>query len=235
MYSHRFLSESFKNRISRVSFSKAPEVELWQVKLDAISRIEFQLATQYLDDVTRRKIQRYIFQKDRYRKTYTHAALRFLISQKLGIFPDNLFIKIGKNGRLYLENFPLHFNISYSKELAILALGFEGTIGVDLVHHLEDVPPGDWASEVEQQIALRSVEIAPLLSLWCAKEALLKAMGTGFSSNIPILQAVKILEKHYLFEFDNLSALVSSSAISHHHVALCIPDLSRLSKSNCIY
>jgi 4'-phosphopantetheinyl transferase len=129
------------------------------------------------------------FEGDRMRWIAARAALRSILAGATGLHPREVPLMTNPFGKpLLAPPFDgIHFNLSHCHDLALIAIGVDGPLGIDIepleraaeligcesgfCHPLEipDLPQG----EARQ---------AALLDLWTAKEALLKALGTGFST-----------------------------------------------------
>jgi 4'-phosphopantetheinyl transferase len=115
------------------------------------------------------------------------AGLRQILGKALSCPPREVSLILSEFGKPGLAS-PhdwLHFNLSHCASLAIVTLGIDGPVGVDL-------EPLDRASDLlgcettfchpEEIAALPSPEkqrASHLLRIWTAKEAVLKALGSG--------------------------------------------------------
>lgn len=131
------------------------------------------------------------FRLDEQRKDYLvrQAALRDILGRHLNADPKTLQFAHGSNGKPYLKDHDgLWFNLAHSHRLALVAVSECGEVGVDL-EYLRDLPDMlDVARavftprEVADLTALSgNARIEAFYRLWCAKEAFLKAIGSGFT------------------------------------------------------
>lgn len=142
-----------------------------------------------LNSAERAQAERFHFTKDAEHWTACRSALRRVLGEALGIDPATLSLEFGLQGKPQLPASyqSLHFNLSHCADLALLALCQDGPVGIDL-------EPVDRATSLlgcessfchPEEIA--TLPTAPddrartLLDLWTAKEAALKALGTGLS------------------------------------------------------
>ncbi len=124
-----------------------------------------------------------------------HAVLRVLLAGYLGCAPRDVVIEAGAHGKPRLAHAmpggPLHFNLSHSGGLVVVAFSRTAEVGVDTELIRERA---DWrgvgrrffaAGEVR---AIKAAEgegrLALFHALWCAKEALLKTTGGGLASGL---------------------------------------------------
>ena len=136
------------------------------------------------------RANRFVFDRDRRRFIRGRAFLRQQLGQALGVAPGSIHFAAATGGKPFVVGAPLRFNLSYSANLAVLALtgGAEVGIDVELVTSegglardvpllssrvlnaaenacLAQVPPGD--------------RLRAFLALWTAKEAQMKLTGEG--------------------------------------------------------
>lgn len=127
------------------------------------------------------------FPEDAARWASYRAALRRILGGALGMPPGDVPLALTEAGKpvLAAPHHGLHFSLSHCDDLALVALCADGTVGID-------VEPLGRAVELagcepvfchpEEILALPVAAEArhdALLDLWTAKEALLKALGTG--------------------------------------------------------
>ncbi|KFG93961.1 4'-phosphopantetheinyl transferase [Burkholderia paludis] len=162
-------------RIARVDFD-------WRVPLASP-------AYAALSDGERARAARFIRHEDAVRSATTRAALRDVLGAALGVAPNAVAIAIDASGRPSLDRAhrsSLDFNVSHAGDHALLAWAPAGRVGVDIEgcnraadwHALTREVCG--AAEVAYldslPLAMRASEF---IRVWTAKEALLKALGTG--------------------------------------------------------
>ena len=129
------------------------------------------------------------FEKDRKRWIGWRAELRRILGRHLGVPAKEVPLIATTNGKPVLAP-PydgLHFNLSHAGEVAALVLACAGPVGVDIEHSAraaELVDCVDLFCHPDECVNLpedpRRLEPA-LLRIWTAKEALLKALGTGLT------------------------------------------------------
>jgi 4'-phosphopantetheinyl transferase len=137
--------------------------------------------------------ERFRFEKDAIHWRACRTALRSVLGEALGISPEAVAFEFGEFGKpsLALPGHGLQFNLSHCRDLALIALCRDGAVGVD-------VEPADRAATLlgceeafchPREIAGLSTDETPrastLMEIWTKKEALLKALGTGFSVAAP--------------------------------------------------
>ncbi|WP_323123283.1 4'-phosphopantetheinyl transferase family protein [Burkholderia alba] len=170
-------------RVLRIDFG-------FEVPLDAP-------AFDVLDDDERARAARFVRAEDGVRSAATRTVLRRLLAELLGIAPAAVRLINDAAGRPQLApglaaRAPgLDFNVSHSGAHALVAWSGAGRVGVDI----EWGRPGvDWSSLGEAVFApadARRIAALPAAAreaafyrVWAAKEALLKALGTGIAGGL---------------------------------------------------
>jgi 4'-phosphopantetheinyl transferase len=135
----------------------------------------------------------------RRRFVMSRATLRILLALRLEIEPQEVRLAYDAYGKPHLEhNQELTFNVSHSGNIALIALGRGGRVGVDV----EQIDPcRDWrrlaratCAEGERFHLLcesRTRGASAFFERWAAKEAFLKARGVGLSSSLTDLVLVR--------------------------------------------
>jgi 4'-phosphopantetheinyl transferase len=165
-------------------------VDCWAVSLTALpADVEGMLHT-LLSASELERAERFRFEPLRARYISRHAALRLLISRYLRASPASIRVVHETNGRPILEDpaSRLHFNLSHSGDLALVAVSCIAPVGVD-VEEVRNIP--DFAEIARDQFALTEVEALFRVPLqkrlfaffvtWTRKEAFVKALGLGLS------------------------------------------------------
>lgn len=133
------------------------------------------------------RANRFKFPHLRRRWIAARAGMRSLLAGRLGVSPSSLAFNTGAHGKPYLAGAGLHpaFNLSHSDSLAALALA-DVELGVDIerIAEAHDSVARDQFSSAEYNALSRltpDARIPAFYAMWTAKEAVLKALGTGFS------------------------------------------------------
>ena len=170
-------------------------IDIWQYPLD----MTLTNASALLNDEELTRANRFYFTHHQRRFTIAHAMLRLIISKYLKIPPTELVFTHNPQGKPALLNDPsLQFNLSHSGELALLAVGKDHPVGIDLEffsHRPYEGIGKQLFSPLENQ---RLKQLNPMLKplaffhIWAQKEAFIKACGLGLSYpteqfDVPIL------------------------------------------------
>ena len=161
------------------------QVHVWVANLDPGSAAwppRFAATT----EAERERASRFHRRADGDRYLAAHGALRLLLASYLTCDPLGLRFAVTENGRPFLENEPLQFNLSHSGDLALIAVAWSRQVGVDV----EQVRPMPDLESVAARVCTPG-ELATLAGLadpqreraffamWTRKEALAKATGEG--------------------------------------------------------
>jgi len=165
-------------------------VDVWRVRLDELPRAGSRTDSLSADEIARSS--RFHFDKDRVHFTRCRAALRSLLGDYLAIPAPEVRFEYHASGKpqLAADQNPraLQFNVSHSANMALIAVGSDHRLGVDLERIRGDV---DTSSLAERFFSLREraelhalseqLRVAGFFACWTRKEAFLKATGHGLS------------------------------------------------------
>jgi 4'-phosphopantetheinyl transferase len=133
---------------------------------------------------------RFHFEHDRRRYVASHALLRTILGRYTGIAPQEIGFGAGPFGKPLLQpNFrDIHFNLSHSGDLMLLAISQTRAVGVDLELMRENIPFESLAAHYFPPSEAWQIRTAPpeqragqFYETWTITEARLKAEGTGFA------------------------------------------------------
>lgn len=170
------------------------QIHVWRVQL-AVPRDELERLQAFLSPRDRQKAQRFAHDVHRHRYVVSHGALRAILGRYLDRDPAQLEFVYGPHGKPRLAapnaDSPLHFNLSHSGDLALVAVAADRELGVDLERLRADLAVLKLArrffapAEAAALARLAEDELIPAFCrMWVRKEALLKAFGEGISRNL---------------------------------------------------
>jgi 4'-phosphopantetheinyl transferase len=163
---------------------KKTRIDIWHIRLHVENSIEASM----LSEEEQQRAERFYFKRHQRRYINAHSALRLILSRYLGIAPEGLIFHAGVKGKPRVDNaVGLEFNLSHSKDTALLAVGHTYPLGID-VEHFSSRPycgiGGHLFSEKENQLinaVIPSLQPLAFFNIWSQKEALIKACGLGLS------------------------------------------------------
>ena len=165
------------------------EIHLWSADLNPPARMIRALSASLSPDETKRA-GGFLFERDRRRYRVSRGLLRTLLSGYTDVPAHRLRFTYGRRGKpQLLDDSPdLHFNLSHSADLVVLAFTSTHPLGVD-IEHLRPVPdaesiakryfsPGEYKAFRRLPPDRRQ---EAFFNCWTRKEAYIKAVGDGLS------------------------------------------------------
>lgn len=164
------------------------EVHVWRVlQEEAFSEAGALNEILTVDEIER--AGRFHFEKDRNRFLLTRGTLKKLLSCYLGKDPIELRFCNTEKGKPFLENSDqICFNVSHSGNMILFAISLGKSVGIDVEYMRNNVAPlvvaSHFFSEGEKEAMNNCTEQERrriFFQFWTRKEAIIKALGTGFS------------------------------------------------------
>jgi 4'-phosphopantetheinyl transferase len=158
---------------------------LWRTDIEAFP-------AEVLSPTERAAAARFRFPRDRTRAKCSRAGLRWLLGGYLVVPPESLVFAVGAEGKPRLAGSgAVSFNLSHSGIYAAAAVSRGREVGIDLERIRPDAAGRDIAARFFSSEERAWLEATPgveaFFRLWTAKEAVLKAMGTGLSTPLNAL------------------------------------------------
>ena len=166
-------------------------VHLWRANLDLpAARVNELAELLSTDEIAKANRFRYPHLKRRF--IVARGVLRQLLANYLQISPKTIEFAYGDRGKPYLVDLNcLQFNLAHSHEYALYGFSGDYPLGVDL-EYLREMP--DAAKIAQRFFTPQEFQLinclqgkqrsATFFKLWTAKEAYLKATGTGLSGSL---------------------------------------------------
>jgi len=167
---------------------RAGEIHIWHVPLASCNSALGELPA-VLSDGERERAARFIFEQDEARFIACRASLRLILARYTGIPPSKIIFRYEPRGKPALSGIPgWQFNVSHSRNQAAIAVTRFDPVGIDLEIIDPLFPRHEVVEEILAPDELRDLnaldpneQTAYFFQLWTLKEALLKAVGGGFS------------------------------------------------------
>jgi 4'-phosphopantetheinyl transferase len=171
-------------------------IQIWIASVDCISQEEIDHLLASLDASERQSAVQFHFDQDRRRYIVAHGLLRLVLAETLGCSPETLVLEKSTHGKPELrqsehEERHLMFNFSHAVGWALIAIGWDRQLGVDL-ETAESLPDDDQSlfKLAARVLSGRELELwraipnpvkrrAAFLRTWTRKEAYVKATGEG--------------------------------------------------------
>ncbi|OPC81642.1 4-phosphopantetheinyl transferase [Embleya scabrispora] len=165
-------------------------VEVWRIALDDEDDPDHCPASleDLLDEDEKARAERGLLPGMRRRFVIAHAATRIVVGERLGRPPASLRFTRGRWGKPAVEGAGLHFSLSHSGGIALLALASR-PVGVDVELARPDLDAERLArrffGDEERELVARDGNGA-FTRLWTRKEACVKAVGGRLTESMAI-------------------------------------------------
>jgi 4'-phosphopantetheinyl transferase len=168
----------------------AGRVDVWRVHLDQEPSVKSEIGVLSSDEFAR--ASRFHFERDRHHFSRCRSALRSLLAAYLAIPAADIRFDYSTSGKpqLATDQNPrdLQFNVSHSGGVALIAVGSECRLGIDIEiirHDVDTVALSERFFSVTERAGLHALpsdlRVAGFYACWTRKEAFLKATGDGLS------------------------------------------------------
>ena len=167
-----------------------PEVDVWLISCERSKKVHF--SAELLSPEERERADRFHREPDGNQFRVTHTAMRMILAQYLKVDPQELSFSAEMGGKPELasefRSTGIHFNLSHSSELALLAVARGARVGVDVECLTPEFPIEEVAERFFSPAEISALKALPgderleaFFSCWTRKEAYIKAVGGGFS------------------------------------------------------
>ena len=183
--------------------------ELWYAWVGEHARDVDRFSGEFLSGDERAHLDGYRIREAAERYVVTRSLVRAVLGERLGVSPRDLRVSRTDTGKPVVSQ-GMHFNLSHSGDLILLAMSDQRPVGVDIERRREVVKVGAltrrWLSAAEKTEVARlrergADESDAFLRVWSLKEAQLKALGVGISGAAHArLDLVAVLALDHLLE-----------------------------------
>lgn len=165
---------------------------------------------QLISSERRERIKRYRLVEDKMNCLYSELILRYHLFHKTDLDEKCIIFQQTKEGKPYLYNYPLYYNISHTKG-GVLCAVFDDSIGIDI----EKVLPAPTnimkmcysQEEINEVNNLHGEELDKLFYyIWTRKEAYCKWKGVGITQDLKNIKTLhnsedKLFNTWYQYEY----------------------------------
>lgn len=203
-------------------------IDIWAFQLNELPP----LAHLLLNNEEQARANRFYFDRHRRRFTIARAMLRLILGRYVQQKAGDLIFTYNTHGKPQLDFSPIEFNLSHSADLALLAVGYQFSLGIDLEFFSArpyDGIANDLFSEQELELFLplpNSLKPQAFFKIWAQKEAFIKACGLGLAYptklvDMPVFSANENLIKDKVYQKEWLMTpfmpqIACSAAICYH-------------------
>ncbi len=225
----------FKQILPSKCFLQNQRIEIWAFPLT----VPPSSASDLLNSEEQARAKRFYFLHHQRRFTTGRAMLRLILGHYLDQNAKELRFTYTKHGKPSVENSQnLQFNLSHSKEFALLAVSKKFPLGIDLeffsLRPYAGIANTLFSSREKQAFFQLPTSFRPLafFTIWSQKEAFIKACGLGLSYptqrfDVPVMATTPSLiydpfhEKSWVIS-PFMPQLACSAALCHH------PDIAEI-------
>lgn len=162
-------------------------VDLFAIDLE-LPPISIEQASKNLSDLERQRVNRFKSTKRQHEFTLTRGLLRIILASIIKQDPLAIQFEHTAQGKPFLPGNPVHFNVSHSQSIAIIAICPNNPIGIDI----EYMQPRDAYLKLAQRF-FATAEYQAICQLpmdqqldafhktWTRKEAFVKATASGIA------------------------------------------------------
>jgi 4'-phosphopantetheinyl transferase len=168
--------------------AKTMAIRVAQCGLDDDRDVALATAWPVLSAAERARAERFHFDRDRHRYVRGRGFLRHVLGQQTGQAARDLTLSEGAWGKPALQDHALWFNLTHSRDSAVLAISEDGPIGIDLEFIDRAVDVTALARTVFCPHEIEILQALPpaarparFFAFWTAKEARMKLTGEGMA------------------------------------------------------
>ena len=169
---------------------QAGHIHVWRAIVDVpFARLQVYQETLSPDEQAR--AQRFKLSQHQRRFTAARGILRHILARYLRTSPRDIRFQSGPFGKPFLQDLvdhPLHFNLAHSQHLAVYAVSHDFEVGIDLEGDRDSLDYAGLAERIcnpDELMTFRKLpqaeQQAAFFRCWTRKEAIVKAIGKGFS------------------------------------------------------
>lgn len=160
------------------------QIDIWQFSLLNLPSGALRL----LNNDEQQRAFRFHFSRHQRRFIVARAMLRSILARYLDVEPLHLTLSYQKHGKPFIHHpLKIEFNLSHSKDLALLAVGKEFPLGIDIEYYskrpYENIGLKLFSPEENKTLSIQPEHLKPsaFFTIWAQKEAFIKAGGLGLA------------------------------------------------------
>ncbi|MBR0535141.1 MAG: 4'-phosphopantetheinyl transferase superfamily protein [Clostridia bacterium] len=176
----------------------------FKLNVHKLSQSEYNKWISLASPEKQQRITRFCHEGDKKRSVAGEMLAKKSIAETLNIAPEEIIIKVTSQGKPYVEDRPIHFNISHCEDYVVCAVN-EKEIGID-IEKIRDVNLSiaeRFFTHSEREY-LNNGDTADknkrFFEIWTAKEAYLKWLGSGITDELSKLDVPQANVKRFYFE-----------------------------------
>jgi 4'-phosphopantetheinyl transferase len=193
------------------------EVDIWRVRTSGTT-VRLRDVDKLLPADELERASRFHFERDRTRYIAAHIALHRIIRRYVRLEAAPISFPTMPDGKPFIEHSlnpsRISFNLSHSEDFALIAIARNVDLGVDIEKHRGNIEYAEISRRFFTGAECRWLDALPepqrirgFFRLWAAKEAFLKAVGTGLAT--PLNEVAVQFEDDQRIEFESTRPGVS--------------------------
>lgn len=166
-------------------------IDIWLLNKEEILPLRSNWAN-ILSVDEQQRANRFHFNEDSISFALYHACKRLILASYLNHSPKDIVFAQQEKGKPFLPSSIIKFNLSHTKNMAILAVAYNIEVGVDIE---KNKPANNYLEiakrffHIEEYNYLKKIDNAQkqqfaFFEIWTAKEAILKATGQGIAAGM---------------------------------------------------
>jgi len=176
-------------RAGRAYALSGDDIHLWLLPIPVRHEALRQRVEDLPDKAERTRAARFARADDSLRQLHSRGLLRLLLGHYLAREPETIRFVSNKYGKPALaDGDGLHFNLSHCRDIALIGLTRRGSVGVD-IERIRPLPDREaivahcFSAAEQRWLTSRPTngKEQDFFRIWTGKEAVLKALGTGFA------------------------------------------------------
>ena len=160
------------------------------ISIDLLTHVLSQDDTSVLCDDERDRASRFHNSSDQRRYIAGRTWLRRTLGARIDRPPEELRFSYGRYGKPRVDHADgVHFNLAHSGDIAVLAIGGQAPVGVDVERARKDVYDRRAAALVFHESELQAIDDSEdpdrrFVDIWTRKEAMVKVHGVGLQRSL---------------------------------------------------
>ncbi|MBX9586653.1 MAG: 4'-phosphopantetheinyl transferase superfamily protein [Gammaproteobacteria bacterium] len=187
-------------------------LQVWNIPL-SVEESALEPMLKILTEEEKKNAAQFKFDKHRRRYIISHAVMRTILADQLQIPIEKLVISTLEKGKPFIPHNTLFFNLSHSEDLAVLAVSWQGNVGIDVEYMKNDLSTLDIGRRFFHPLEYDQLKNASpeqqhefFYRCWTGKEAFLKTKGHGVANHLQsfALDFQDSKNTHIIFASDEL-------------------------------
>lgn len=163
--------------------SISDQIDIWSLRLTGLQARTADCLS-WLSDPERARSENLFRPEDRIRAVLSRGMLRLILADYMGDDPSRLVFESNKNGKPFLRDGAIDFNISHSRDRLLIAATAGRPVGVDIEMRNDNTTTEMIAKRFYSPAECAFFKEAEnpthgFFDIWAKKEAYVKARGTG--------------------------------------------------------